>query len=99
GARHLLERIGTVLDGDRAHDPVLLLRGRDEQPVVRADEEPPVAGLERGRPPPRADAWIDDGGMDPARNVLDRVRGHGGALQDAAAVWGPITPAGIATPS
>jgi hypothetical protein len=45
---------------------------RDQEPVVRADEDVAPRDLEPDREPFRADSRVDDGHMDADRHVLER---------------------------
>ena len=80
--RHGLECVLTVRDLVGSLDPAELLRGRYEQPVVRADVQAPVHVAERDLPPTAADAGVDDRKVDALRQVGERVREHERALED-----------------
>ena len=75
-----LERVLGVRELVSGDDPCPA-RGRQEQPVVRADVLPALPVLERERPPRAADPGIDDREMDADGHVADRVREHERTLE------------------
>ena len=86
GGGDRLEPPGRGGDLDRGSNPAEPLRGREQQPVVRPDEQPLVLGrLDRDRPPRAADLGVDDGEMDAARRVRQRTGQRQRALDHAVA--------------
>ena len=65
----------------RRSDPAEIVRGGDQQTVVRADEEPSLAGAQRERAALPADTRIDHGQVDALGHVRQRVAEHERALE------------------
>ena len=81
GARDGLEPVRRVLQLPRALDAAETVRGQHEQPVVRADVEPSVAGAESDGLPLGADTGIDDREVHALGHVREGVGEHERALQ------------------
>ena len=81
GARDRLERVLRVRELVRRGDP-RPVGGRDQQPVVRADEEPSLLVAQRERAARAADTGVDDRQVDADGHVGERAREHERALED-----------------
>ena len=81
GARDRLERVLRVRELVRGGDPGPL-GGRDQQPVVGADEEPPLLVAQRERAARAADTGVDDRQVDADGHVGQRAREDERALED-----------------
>ena len=81
GAGHRLQRVVGVGELVRLGDPAEALRGRQEEAVVGADVQPPVAVAQRQGAPAASHARIDDGQVDARGHVPERIRQHERSLQ------------------